>query len=187
VSYTADADDLPAPAIGHNSAGHLDAEYAPLLRRFADMAAMGEAFLADHAKIENDEQAGILAGVVKQIKVHRAAVEAARKEAKQPSLDEGRHVDGFFKDGMLDPLDDLASRLLDLATPYVRERGKVRGDFASLGLQLNVSYEVVDLALVPPEFLTVNDKAVKSAIAGKNGRRDIPGLRVIVSQEAVNR
>lgn len=186
LSYDYQADDI-APAIGHNSDGHLSVEYAPMIRRFIQMIAMGQGFLEDHPAITSDEQAGLLAGIVKQIKTHRAAVEAARKVEKQPSLDEGRHVDQFFSDGMVKPLDDLAARLLALGTPYVKANGKVRGDFAALGTRVLYTYRVTDITKIPSELLLVNHSAIMALIHGKDGRRDIPGLEIEVTVEAANR
>lgn len=40
------------------------------------------------------------------------------------------------------------------------------------------TYEVTKLADVPRQYLTINDAAVKAAIAGEHGLREIPGLRI---------
>ena len=49
------------------------------------------------------------------------------------------------------------------------------------------TYEVVDIAQVPREWLTVDDRKLRAAIRGDDGLRDIPGLRIYDDPKTVIR
>lgn len=67
------------------------------------------------------------------------------------------------------------------------DRSRVRGDLAMASLRTTIKFEVVDITKVPPQYLQVNSALVNAAIRGKDGLRDIPGLRIFEEQEAANR
>jgi len=74
-----------------------------------------------------------------------------------------------------------------IAASSAADRSRVRGDYAVSSLRTTWSFEVLDIAKVPPEFLQVNQPLVNAAIRGQNGRRDIPGLHIFAVETAQNR
>lgn len=67
------------------------------------------------------------------------------------------------------------------------DRSRVRGDLAMASLRTTWKFEVIDVTKVPAAYLQVNSAIVNAAIRGKDGLRDIPGLRIFEEQEAANR
>jgi hypothetical protein len=66
-----------------------------------------------------------------------------------------------------------------LATGSITNLARVRGDHGAVAsTSESFDFEVVDFAALDDGFKTVNERAIKAAIAGKNGRREIPGLRI---------
>lgn len=64
---------------------------------------------------------------------------------------------------------------------------RVRGDYAMASLKTTWEFEITDITKVPAEYLQVNSAMVKAAIRGKDGKRDIPGLRIYSVKTAQNR
>jgi len=95
----------------------------------------------------------------KMLAEKRAAEEAARKAAEA----EATPFD--------DPVNVIPIKPAE-ATRVVSSTGRV-----SATAQTVWSHELVDLAAVPREYLTLNDARVKAAIAA--GVREIPGLRIV--------
>lgn len=103
----------------------------------------------------------------------RLAAEA--EAAAQAALKTMRHTDMETAAGLAE-----AASMAEAATvapraelARVTSAGKTVADRRSRWV-----YEVVNLAEVPREYLAVDDAKVKAAIAGANGKRDIPGLRI---------
>jgi hypothetical protein len=46
------------------------------------------------------------------------------------------------------------------------------------GVRMLWTFEVIDKAKVPIEYLYVDEQVVRQAITGKDGLREIPGLRI---------
>ena len=74
-----------------------------------------------------------------------------------------------------------------VAASSAADRSRVRGDYAVSSLRTTWKFRVLDLRLIPPEFLMVNEPLLNAAIRGKSGRRDIPGIEVYEDQTAQNR
>lgn len=74
-----------------------------------------------------------------------------------------------------------------IAASSAADRSRVRGDYAVSSLRTTWKFEVLDIAKVPPEFLLVNASLVNAAIRGKDGRRDIAGIRIFADETAQNR
>lgn len=83
--------------------------------------------------------------------------------------------------------DAAAQAAAKTATASDAALARTHGDYAMATLRKVWTYEVVDLAKVPVEYLTVNDRVIKAAISGKDGKRDIPGLRIFDQNAAVSR
>lgn len=99
-------DALPAP--GHNRApaieilrDELELENEPLLSRAADLQI---AVLRMPFTVDDDEMAGKFADMVKLIGAAIKASEAGRTAKKEPFLEGGRAIDGFYKKRISDPL-----------------------------------------------------------------------------------
>jgi hypothetical protein len=58
---------------------------------------------------------------------------------------------------------------------------------AVASLKSNWTYEVVDIAQVPREWLMIADRKVRAALRGEDGLRDIPGLRIYNDPQIVVR
>lgn len=79
----------------------LEAENEPLLRRKDELLGA----VARVPAIESDDVAGRVADLVKMITACAKNTDAARVARKEPFLEGGRAVDGYFKARILDPLD----------------------------------------------------------------------------------
>lgn len=80
-----------------------------------------------------------------------------------------------------------ARRAVVTATASTAERSRVRGTVAKASIATRYSYRVVDLGLVPAHYMTINDAAVRAAIKGPHGLREIPGLEIFPDEQAINR
>ena len=78
-------------------------------------------------------------------------------------------------------------RQAQTAASSAADRSRTRGDYAMASLRTTWKFKVVEIALVPPEFLMVNERLVNAAIRGKDGRRNIPGLSIFAVEDSVNR
>ncbi len=112
--------------LGHNSGGISPAEALrirlaednqPLVKRQGDLVE-AEARLPE---ITDDDSAGKVADFVKQVTACSKALDTARVGAKEPFLDGGRNVDGWFKK-LTDPLGGLKRRVEDKLGVYLREK-----------------------------------------------------------------
>lgn len=64
----------------------------------------------------------------------------------------------------------------------VRRQAKTtRGDFGTVSAKKVWDFEIVDASAVPPEFLMVNEKAIRAAV--KAGVRNIPGVNIYQKEE----
>lgn len=73
------------------------------------------------ARVTNEDEAGAVNDFIKMLDAARKRSEALRKDLKEPYLQAGREVDGFFKkisDPLLDTKRDLTSRV----TRYLQEK-----------------------------------------------------------------
>jgi len=74
-----------------------------------------------------------------------------------------------------------------IAASNAADRSRVRGEYAMSSLRTTWKFEVIDIKAVPSEFLQINAAVINATIRGKDGRHDIPGLRIFTVEEAVNR
>jgi hypothetical protein len=96
------------PTVGHNRApaieilrDELELENEPLLKRAADLAAAAGRM---PEKVLDDETAGKFSDMVKLVAAAIKASEAGRVGKKEPFLEGGRAIDGFYKKRISDPL-----------------------------------------------------------------------------------
>lgn len=115
----------------------------------------------------------------------KAVDETARVEAEARAKEAQDRADAARK--AQDEANAQAGAAAKTANASDAELSRVRGDMAGMSIRTNMDWELVDITKVPPEFLEVNARMVKAAISGKNGKRDIPGLRIFESKQAVNR
>lgn len=83
---------------------------------------------------------------------------------------------------------DLRARRADLTVNASKaDRTRVRGTVAQTALSTTWDFRVVDLGKVPAVYMTVNEAAVRAAIRGAHGLRNIPGLEIFETERAKNR
>jgi hypothetical protein len=121
----------PAP-IGHNRPpvsdfyretnetlpGYLEAENTDLLKRRDELAA---AFARAPAEVADDVTAGKMSDFIKQVSACIKSVESKRTADKEPTLQAGRVIDGFYKQ-ISDPLAAIKTKLNDRVTIYLRKK-----------------------------------------------------------------
>ena len=141
------------------------------------------------------------------------ALEAKRTEAVKPALEEQRRINGIFKP-TIDKLDNFSKRLYEKVSDFVKAEEKKEVERKALEAKANAEkllvgksvektdiaqptspavtvsetktweFEVVDVLLVPRQFLTVDERKVRESI--KAGVRSIPGIK-IYQKTTVNR
>jgi hypothetical protein len=110
-----------AALIGHNSppvAEALADEHATLTARAASIV---EAATRLPASVDDDETAGRVADFTRQINACTKALDNARVSAKEPFLDGGRAVDGFFKKHS-DPLAGVKKKAQQLLDAFAQRK-----------------------------------------------------------------
>lgn len=116
-------------------------------------------------------------GVLERIAETRKMVEAQRKIMTQPLMASKKEIDDFFK-RIISPIEGadtiLRTKVLEYRKDTPEGKGKVRHDWY---------YEVVTLAQVPTDYLTVDDRKIKALI--QSGIREIPGIRIFQSPTLV--
>jgi len=115
---------VAVPAIGHNSPPPVDVrlreDYAGLLASVSALAARADALPKE---IASDDALDPVAGLVKEIAREIKAADSHRASEKEPFLDGGRKVDGFFRvigDQLAAIKRDLESR----TTAYLRAKAE---------------------------------------------------------------
>jgi hypothetical protein len=287
---------------------HLAQEFGYRTVRRDELVAGAEQWLADHPTIDNDEDAGTLAGIIAQLHEEIKVVDTEREGVKAPYLSACGIVDGFFAGQIAEPLAKIKARLNDGQTEYLAakarrirreaeeraakaraeaeaarlkreaeekrkaeaealaarkkreaeeaeaeiqrreaegkratkalaekaekaakeaerarnvaataetriaaaeekevradmserranltanastaDRSRVRGTVAQAAIATAWTFEVLDLNKVPLVYHTINEAAVKAAIRGQHGLREIPGLRIFPDEQARNR
>jgi len=119
-------------------------------------------------------------------------VEQSRKEIVRPHIDFQKAVMKFTKDvfeGFEQIEKDFQLKVSDWMdtqkeNPFTRV-DEIKVDDGSINLKTVHSFTVTDEALVPREFLAVDDKKVKDAIA--KGQRNIPGVEILTFEVPVLR
>lgn len=116
--------------------------------------------------------------LVAQIATIEKRCEERRKEAKAPHVEASKIVDAFFGNLVL----GLASAKEGLSTLIgegMAQFGEAhaRSDYGQTAYKRQRwDFEIVDIALVPREYFSLDERLVRQAI--RSGIRDIPGLRV---------
>jgi len=115
------------PSAGHNlPADPVEALRLQLTDRNADLIARRDELLAgvDRApeKIEDEDMSRKVTDFAKQVKTARKTGESRRKDDKEPHLEAGRTVDGFYKAEITDPLDKAVKTLESRLTVYQRTK-----------------------------------------------------------------
>ena len=112
--------------IGHNAPpsdqgaflSELESRHGPLIERRTVLLEAGER-VPD--AIEDAETAGKAADFVKQLGAHEKAANKARTGEKEPYLERGRWVDGWFKGPAVDGIAALKKVVTDRLTAYQRK------------------------------------------------------------------
>ncbi len=115
------------PNIGHNRppedadpiTARLTEDHASLLARRDELSG---AFERVPETIDDEETAGKAADFIKQISACTKNADKARVDEKEPYLDGGRKVDGFFKSGVMEPLDKIKKAVSARLTAYQRKK-----------------------------------------------------------------
>lgn len=101
--------------IGHNSGGLSEVRMAALSRLIDFEDALGRM----PEEITDDATVAKAAAFVTQITTAATDAEAKRKEEKQPFLDGGREVDGWWNEAVLGPLDKVKTTVRQRQTAYL--------------------------------------------------------------------
>lgn len=123
-------------------------------------------------EIANDDSAGKVSDYIKQVTSCAKALDTARVGAKEPFLEGGRTVDGFFK-GYADPLAALKKRVEGKLGTYLREKEAAerrrREEEARKAAEEAKAREAETMALAEVEGLApaVADKALDQTIAAQ--------------------
>lgn len=123
-------DEIPAAGIGHNSSAPvmdlppitkaLNASYAALLKRQADLMASYRRVVPDGA-IETDEQQKKVADLVGMMANLLAIADRSHDDEKEPFLRGGRLVDEWFKE-LTTPINTARAALSKLGGDYLASR-----------------------------------------------------------------
>lgn len=92
-------------------------EHADLLRRCEELLEAGQRV----PPITDDDVAGKVSDYIKQLAALTKTAESHRTGAKEPYLDGGRTIDGFFK-GITDPVTETKTAVQRKLTLYLREK-----------------------------------------------------------------
>jgi len=128
TANTSETPTIETPAIGHNQPpSDVDLICAGLAERNTDVLARKNQLLEGAGRMPetvNDEETSTkVADFVKQLNAARKAVDDARKREKQPYLDGGKAVDGFFKDAT-QALDDAKAKASALLNDFMRRKAE---------------------------------------------------------------
>ena len=96
----------------------LESRHGPLIERRAALIEAGERV---PEAIEDQETAGKAADFIKQLGAHEKAANKARTGEKEPYLERGRWVDGWFKGAAVDGIAALKKTVTDRLTAYQRK------------------------------------------------------------------
>jgi hypothetical protein len=111
--------------IGHNIAAFGDDLETVLNSDFAELAeraaALVEAATRVPDSIDDDETSGRAQDFVKQLDAHRKRAESLRVDTKEPYLNAGRLIDGFFK-AQIAPVDKAKKEITARITAYLRRK-----------------------------------------------------------------
>jgi hypothetical protein len=175
-------------------------EYAAsdLLTRWKELAPALSQIRQEHPVINDgdEETAGIFTENIRMVAALRSAFVDFHQEEKAPYLTLGRKVDVWTNTitGMIDAaVEPLRSALRDFTIRRDRarvfeEKEPVRGIYGSKAtVKETWGYEVEDIAKVPKEYLTVDDRMVKAVMADRHPktrvpRRTIPGIKWVKNQ-----
>jgi len=116
-----------SPNIGHNQppedadpiTARLAEDHATLLARRDELSG---AFDRVPEEIADEETAGKAADFIKQISACAKNADKIRVDEKEPYLEGGRKVDGFFKAGVMEPLDKIKKAVSARLTAYQRKK-----------------------------------------------------------------
>jgi len=123
---------------------------------------------------EKNLKSKILAFQKEEDRKAREQEEKRRREAKEAAL---REAEMLATQGDSREAERVLERAMDIPPVESEARGPIRASGgAAAGIRKTWTYEIVDSKQVPGQFLTIDDKAVKAAIAA--GVRTIPGIRI---------
>ena len=156
----------------------------------APLLAVGRA-LDRLLKKETSDRLAAAAAKVKamlgEYQARKIAAERARLEQQAMAARQAADAAAASAAGSGDPasreqaisLDRVAQRAELAATEGIMALARTRGASGTVAeLREEWTYEVVDIALVPRQWLTIDDRKVRAAIRGPGGLRGIDGLRI---------
>jgi hypothetical protein len=195
----ADAHKKDITAQWRESTKHVNTEYKELLSPAdaAEEALKQESIRfkrAEDAKVREEERARAEAEAEKQHKAE-AAAQDAQDAAELAREDSSPEVQQLAADAHRDAA--AAAIATYSPEPVVHAAPKqLRGDFGALGTRLVYKHTVLDPALVPDEYKSVDRTAIKARIdaeakVAKATKRDldleIPGIRIFSEEVAISR
>lgn len=119
--------------------------------------------------IEDDETAGKTGDFIKQVTAHRKMMETARVSEKEPHLELGRVVDGFFK-RFIDPLDTVKKTVESRLGVFLRQKEeaerRARLEAERIAREESQRKEAEALALATKD-VAGSEKALDAAVAAE--------------------
>jgi len=122
----------------------------------------------------------------------REAAERARlaeearlaREAAAAAIEAARSVEQFEEAVSAADAVDAAAAQVEAVKPADLAR-VTSGGYAVASVRETWTFEVVDAAAIPRDYLMLNEARVRAVIAGKHGLREIPGLRIYAKRTTV--
>ena len=141
-----------------------------------------------------DELGGVKTAVIARLSSYqqkRAEAERRRREDEARRLAE-EAAKREAEAGTMDALDEAieahgeARKAEAEAAAKAADMHRARGDYGAVAsIRTTWNFQLLSLALVPREYLSLNEQAVRAAI--KAGKREIPGLMIFEQQQTVVR
>jgi uncharacterized membrane protein YqiK len=161
----------PIAKPGHNSGEFslteiLAQDYEHITKRIDDL--MGQAELAPK-EVLDDTQNGVVSDLVKLIVAAEKSVEAARVDRKEPYLNAGRTVDGYFK-ALNTRLELAKKRLSDRVGVYLRKKAeeeraaalKAEAEARAEAARLLQEAQAAEAAALPNAAATALDASIEA-------------------------
>lgn len=150
--------------------------------------------VADGIEVDNEESARSALSMSLQARKMKNQLDESRKEIVKPHFDYQKAINKIVKD-----LEDKFEEIEDILKIKINDWNEVRKELPfenMIDLEIKVEdgvlytqkkwdYIIEDASLVPREYLIVNEKKIKEAIAG--GVRNIPGVKIYEKEELIMR
>lgn len=150
--------------------------------------------IAQSLYVDDEDSAKTALSMGLQARKLRQQLDESRKEIVKPHFDYQKAINKIVKD-MEAKLEDIEQNLKDKITQWNENRKELPfGNLTNLEIQVEDGqlytqkkwiFDIDDSTLIPVEYLSLDEKKIKEAIA--NGIRNIPGVQIFEKEELVMR